>query len=457
MAGPSPIRAHSPPRRFGDSTSGSPRSWPLELSLYRLVTRLARPLAGTILGVRAHRGKEDPDRRGERLGIASVARPPGPVVWVHAASVGEASAVLPLLAAMITRRPDLALLLTTGTVTSTKFVASRLPVGVVHQLVPLDCPSFVARFLEHWRPSLAVLTEQEVWPNLVLEAHARGVPLALVNARMSERSFSRWQSCHRVANALFSRFSVVLAQNDTLAGRFVQLGATRAIVAGNLKVDAPPPRIDAEAVEALNTALGQRPRLVAASTHEGEERIIGAAHRQLARKLDGFCTIIAPRHPDRGPSIGDALAADGFRIARRSLGELPGPSTDIYIADTIGELGTLYASAPVAFIGGTLVPRGGQNPIEAVRLGAVVLAGPSRFNFEDAYGALAEARGATEVLTADDIAHATAALIADSQALGTMRERATRALSHLSGALDRTVMMLLPLLPDQVEDERGAV
>ena len=419
----------------------------LQLVGYRVVTRLARPLAGLVLGARARRGKEETARRGERLGRASLPRPAGPLVWVHAASVGEASSIMPLLAVLAERRPLTALLVTTGTVTSARFVASRLPAGAVHQYVPLDSPAFVGRFLGHWRPSVAVLTEQEVWPNLVVETHARAIPIALVNGRMSDRSFERWRKSPRMAEALFGRLAVVLTQNEALARRFASLGARRTVDAGNLKIDAPPPRIDPAALRALEEALAGRPRLVAASTHDGEEAVVAGAHRLLAGRIPGLCTIIAPRHPDRGGAIAARLAAQGFRVARRAEGGLPADGVEVYVADTIGELGTFYASTPVAFVGGSLVPRGGQNPIEAVRHGAAVLTGPSWYNFEDCYRVLIDAGAASEVRSAEEIAVRAAALLGDPAELAAVRARATRAIDQLGGALERTVAALLPLLP----------
>jgi 3-deoxy-D-manno-octulosonic-acid transferase len=316
----------------------------------------------------------------------------------------------------------------------------------------LDSPRFAARFLSHWRPSLAIFTEQEVWPNLIQGTSDRGIPLVLANARMSDRSYERWHRRASIADALFSRFNLVLAQNDVLAGRFAALGARRSEAVGNLKIDAPPPRVDQAAKLALDAALAGRPRLVAASTHAGEEEIVAAAHRELARRLEGFCTILAPRHPERGPAIAEMLKLQGFRVAQRSLGQLPSADTDIYVADTIGELGTLYASAPIAFIGGSLVPHGGQNPIEAIRHGVAVMTGPSRTNFADSYGALLAAEGAMEVRTADEIAGCAAALLADPSALDQVRARATEALAALSGALERTVAALLALLPAAAGD-----
>jgi 3-deoxy-D-manno-octulosonic-acid transferase len=419
----------------------------LALATYRTLTSLARPAAGFILRFRERRGKEDPLRRGERLGEAAVARPEGALVWVHAASVGETNAVLPLISRLLEARPRLSVLLTTGTVTSARLAAGRLPQGAVHQYVPLDAAEFVGRFLDYWRPSLAVFTEQEIWPNLVFESHARGIPLALVNARMSQSSFERWQRRPGLAQSLFSRFDIVLAQTDQLAGQFSLLGVGRSIASGNLKIDAPPPPVNEIERQRLDAALAGRPRLVAASTHDGEEAIIAAAHRTLARSLDGFATILAPRHPERGTAIAEMLKAQGFTVAQRSLGALPGPRTDIYVADTIGELGTLYALAPVAFIGGSLVPKGGQNPVEAIRHGAAVLTGPNWTNFADAYGVLMARGGASEVHTADDLTARVLALAADPIELERTRTRAADALKSLSGALQRTLDALLTLLP----------
>ncbi len=425
--------------------SAAPTS--LELTAYRAVTWAARPAAGLILRLRERRGKEDPDRKGERLGLSSLPRPQGQVVWVHAASVGEANSVLPLVAGLTERRPGITVLLTTGTVTSARSVARRLPVGAIHQYVPLDAPQLVARFLSHWQPSLAVFTEQEIWPNLIMETRARGIPLALVNARMSEGSFERWQKRRALAKALFSSFSMVLAQSEAFAGRFAALGAEAARAVGNLKIDAPALPVNAAELEKLEAALAGRPRFVAASTHPGEEMIIAAAHRLLAARIPGFATIIAPRHPERGPALSEALKLQGFDVALRSAGVLPSAGTDIYIADTIGELGTFYAATHVAFIGGSLIARGGQNPIEAVRHNAAVLTGPHWVNFVEAYEALLARGGAAEVQNAADICAGVADLLADSAALEKLRREAQAALAELGGALERTLQALLPMLP----------
>lgn len=419
----------------------------MKLKGYARAMSLARPVAPLVLGHRERQGKEDPKRRPERLGVPSLPRPEGTLAWFHAASVGETNAVLPVIQALLERRPDLSVLLTSGTVTSAGLAARRLPPRAMHQYVPLDIPEYARAFLAHWRPDLTVFTESEIWPNLILETHRAGRPLALVNARMSPRSFKRWQRRRDVSAPLFSRFTLILAQNERLARRFSELGGRDVRAVGNLKIDAPPPPVDAAGRERLEAAIGDRPLLVAASTHEGEELIIAEAHRVLAREFDGLVTLIAPRHPERGTGLAEDLKARGFNVAQRSAGALPDARTEIYIADTIGELGTFYAMSPVAFVGGSLVDRGGQNPIEAVRHGAAVITGPSWRNFADEYTALIKRSGAIEVRNAADIADAIRRLAQDSAELDRMRAGAKAALAELSGALALTVEALLGALP----------
>ncbi|MFN3625551.1 MAG: glycosyltransferase N-terminal domain-containing protein, partial [Hyphomicrobium sp.] len=401
--------------------SSPPADPDFRLKAYRTTMSLLRPFAPLILKVRERSGKEDPRRRGERLGYASVARPKGVVCWVHAASVGETNAVLPVIEALGAARPDLHFLLTTGTVTSAGLAERRLGPNAVHQYVPLDAPEYAARFLEHWQPDLAVFTESEIWPSLILDTAVRNIPIALVNARLSHRSRRRWQRNKAMAVPLFSRFSIILAQNDRMALGFSALGARNVVSVGNLKIDAPPPPVDLQELDRLKAALGERPVFAAASTHEGEEESIAVAHRALARRFEGLCTIIAPRHPERGTAIAEMLKNLGFTVAQRSLGALPGPRTEIYIADTIGELGTLFALAPVAFVGGSLVDRGGQNPIEAIRHGAAVLTGPHWHNFRDAYRALLRHGGAIEVHSSTDIAAAVSKILDSPAELQSMR------------------------------------
>lgn len=419
----------------------------LILKAYRGITRVLRPIAGSLLRRRCHKGKEVRERLGERMGIASRPRPDKTLLWFHAASVGETNIVLPLMEALRRERPDLGILLTTVTVTSASIAAARLPKGAIHQFVPLDSPAFVNRFLGHWRPDLALFTESEIWPNLILEADKRGIPLALLNARMSDRSYQRWERLPGLARPLFSRFAVVLAQSEALAKRLAALGARKVIAAGNIKFDAPPPPINPAELSRLGQAMRGRPVFLAASTHPGEDEIIARAHKAISAQRPDLLTIIVPRHPERGASIAMMAENLGLSVARRSAGGVLTRQTAVYVGDTIGELGLYYALAPFAFIGGSLVPHGGQNPIEAVKLGAGVIAGPHWHNFPDVYKAIALRDGCRFVMDGDSLVSAIAELLDDPVALAQMREGAEAAVAELGGAMERTLEALEPFLP----------
>lgn len=419
----------------------------LMIKAYRVLTRLAAPFAPIILAWRTRRGKEERDRRPERYGFASASRPTGFLAWFHAASVGEANAALPVIEAIAAERPEIRLLLTTATVTSARLARTRMPKGVPHQYVPLDNQVFVRRFLRHWRPDLAVLVESEIWPNLVLETKALNIPLLLINGRMSASTFKRWRRRPGLSRPLFSAFDLVLAQNDRLAERFTQLGVSRALDVGNLKADAPPPPTDLPGRRKLAAALAGRTVWLAASTHQGEDEFVMAAHLRMKAARPDLLTLIVPRHPERGPLIAEQLRAQGLKVALRSDAELPETETDIYVADTIGEIGLFYALAPVAFVGGSLVDRGGQNPVEPIKLGAAVLTGPNWHNFRDAYRELLRAGGCKQVRDGPGLADAALRLLEDANARKTMTERAHHTIAAMGGALPRTLAELEHYLP----------
>jgi len=429
--------------------AASPPEPGLALNAYRAGTSLLRPVVPVLLNMRGQNGKEDLTRRGERLGFAGRPRPEGQVVWIHAASVGETNAVLPLIEGILAANSHVHVLLTTGTITSADIAARRLPARAIHQYVPLDVPQYVSRFLDHWKPAIAIFTESDIWPNLVLAASARHVPLVLVNARMSPRSINRWRRFAKFGRPLFSRFAAILAQNDNIARAVKRLGAPNVITAGNIKIDSPAPPVDPAVKAKLNAAIGDRHVFLAASTHPGEDTVIAAAHSLMRRNLEGLLTIIVPRHPERGGGLAASLGGLGLKTQLRSRGADPAPETEIYIADTIGELGTFYSVAPVALIGGSLVEHGGQNPIEAIRLGACVLTGPYTHNFRDAYASLYREKGAIEVRSSDDIARQVTKLLSDKLAAERMRAGADRALQTLGGALDKTLGAIQPLLEKQ--------
>jgi 3-deoxy-D-manno-octulosonic-acid transferase len=426
------------------------------LAAYRRSMSLAEGLAPAVLRWRERRGKEDPTRRDERFGRTRLSRPAGHLVWAHAASVGETNAILPLIDALRDKRPGFHLLLTTGTVTSAAVAQARLQPGDIHQYIPIDSPEAIRRFLDHWQPDLTLLTESEIWPNLILETAERRIPIALVNGRLSVRSYRRWSKRPDVSRPIFSRLDLVLAQTEKIGRWFQALGCRRVETSGNLKIDAPGPLADRAALSILREALAGRPVLVAASTHAGEESIIAQAHRRLTATVPGLCTVIAPRHPERARDIAAELSSNGHSVVCRSTGALPAPTTDIYLADTMGELGTIYRLSQVAFLGKSLTHSGGgQNPIEAVRAGAIVLAGPHHQNFREAYQALQRHGGLVQVTSADDIATAVARLFKDPDEIARVRQGANVALQSLSGALRRSVDALLPFLQPDRELQRA--
>jgi 3-deoxy-D-manno-octulosonic-acid transferase len=433
-----------------------------KLKAYVRGMQILAPAAPALLAFRAKRGKEDPSRRNERFGVASTVRPAGEVLWFHAASVGETVAVLPVIHALLAARPAAHALLTTGTVTSAELAANRLGPRAFHHYAPLDAPAYVARFLAHWQPSLAVFVESEIWPNYILEAARRDIPLALVNARMSKTSFRRWRAHSAVSRPLFGRFSAVLAQSREFADRFAALGAAGVVEAGNLKFDSPPPPTDAALLAQCKAELGARPVWLAASTHADEELMVAEAHAVLREKRPDLITIIVPRHPERGLAIAGQLAERGFTVALSSQGApLPvtaeGTKSGIFIADTLGQLGTWFALAPIAFMGKSLSrDGGGHNPIEAAHHGAAVLTGPSWGNFEVAFKALLAAGGAKEVRNHAELAAAVALLLDDPAARAAMQTAANAVLAKLTGALPRTVTALLAMLPAEAAAQSAA-
>ena len=428
-------------------------SLPMTLRVYRKLSYAMVPLSPALISRRLRLGKEDPARFGERRGVSADVRPAGPLVWIHGASVGEVLAAAALIERL--RAFGLRILVTSGTVTSAAIVAKRFPPDVIHQYVPYDSPRYVARFLDHWRPSLALFIESDLWPNLILSSAARRLPMVLINGRMSQRSFPRWQRVQGTISALLDKFDVCLAQSQTDADRFAALGSRNVVVTGNLKLDVPAPPADANRLERLMAMTRGRPVVLAASTHPGEEEILAATHRTLAGYFPGLLTVIVPRHPDRGEAIARMIEAAGLQPTLRSHEDLPTATTDIYVADTMGELGLFYRLAPIVFMGGSLVEHGGQNPIEAIKLGASVIHGPHVFNFTDVYEALDAAGGARLAATQDALVKQFGQLLADPRAREAVLIASEHVVEQLGGALERTLSALEPYLL-QLRIEMGA-
>jgi 3-deoxy-D-manno-octulosonic-acid transferase len=427
---------------------------PALLRLYRLLSAAATPFAPLLVARRLRRGKELRARLRERRGEPSADRPAGPLIWVHGASVGEIASVIPMIERLGAQHA--AVLVTSGTVTSAALAEQRLPREVIHQFLPLDIPHYMRRFLEHWQPDLTLLVESDLWPNLILENSARGVPLILINGRMSEPSFRRWRWLSRSIANLLDRFDLCLARTPADATHLRELGASRVIDTGNIKLDVPAPPVREDALRQMKAATGDRPVFAATSTHPGEETIVVAAHRMLRANFPGLLTIIAPRHAERGAGIAEIAATAGLRSTLRSQGQLPDPSTDIYIADTMGELGLFYRVAPIVFIGGSLVRHGGQNPIEAVKLGAVVAHGPHVSNFQEIYAALDEAGGAEQVTSAGGMARCIAAWLANPASRQHAARAARDTVEQQSGALENTLSALEPYLMQLRLGPRGS-
>jgi 3-deoxy-D-manno-octulosonic-acid transferase len=426
---------------------------PMTLRVYRKLSSAMLPLAPALIKQRLKQGKEDPARVGERRGVSSDIRPHGPLVWIHGASVGEVLAAAALIERL--RELNLRILLTSGTVTSAAIVAKRFPADIIHQYVPYDSPRYVGRFLDHWRPSLALFIESDLWPNLILSSAARRLPMVLINGRMSQRSFPRWSRMSGTISALLGKFEVCLAQSKLDGERFAALGSRNVVTTGNLKLDVPAPPADSARLERLMAVTRGRPIIVAASTHPGEEEILCEAHRTLAGFFPSLLTVIVPRHADRGEAIARTIEASGLHAGLRSREELPTAVTDIYVADTMGELGLFYRLAPVVFMGGSLVPHGGQNPIEAIKLGASIVHGPHVFNFTDVYEALDRAGGARQADTQEALVKQLGQLLADPAVRDASLAASERVVEQLGGALERTLTALEPYLL-QLRLEMGA-
>ncbi|MGF6228186.1 3-deoxy-D-manno-octulosonic-acid transferase [Inquilinus ginsengisoli] len=415
-------------------------------ALYRGLTDAAGPFVPLLLARRTAAGREDPARRGERLGHASIPRPAGPLIWVHAASVGEVLSVQVLVRRLLERDPRLSVLVTTGTVTSARLIAERLPDRAMHQFAPLDRMVYVRRFLDHWKPNLAIWVESEIWPNMLMETEQRGLPIALVNARMSERSFRRWRRLPRLIRRLVGIFRVILPWDERSARNFRALGARGVGQVGNLKFSSDPPDAELEALAAMRAAIGRRPVWLASSTHAGEEEQIIQAHKALAAKRPGLLTVLAPRHPDRGEEIAGLAQAAGLRAVRRSQAKLPWTDTDMLVADTIGEMGIWLRVCPVAFIGGSLVPFGGHNPIEAAQLGAALVYGPHMTNFPDITAQLSQARGAMPVGDAAALTAAVNRLLDDPVERRRMARAAGAVAQRNRGVVSTVMATLEPLI-----------
>ncbi|MBL6959360.1 MAG: 3-deoxy-D-manno-octulosonic acid transferase [Rhodospirillales bacterium] len=425
------------------------------LGLYRAFSVLGAPLIGVYLWLRRIRGKEDPARFSERLGRPGLARPDGPLVWVHAASVGESLSMLPLIGRLVEDQPGLNILVTTGTVTSARLMAERLPEGSFHQYAPVDRIASVRRFLDHWRPDLALWAESEFWPNMITEAASRNIPMILINGRVSPRSFVGWRRFGGLIRELLGCFDLCLGQSDADAQRLRQLGAGTAKHVGNLKFAGPPLPVDEAEFAAIKNSIGTRPVWLAASTHAGEEDMAAQVHQRLKSLQVGLLTLIIPRHPDRGEKVATRLRGQGQDVSLRSNGDAIRPETDIYVADTMGEMGLFFRIAGVVFMGKSLVPLGGQNPLEAARLDCAIVHGPHMMNFEDISERFNKTGAALQVADGEALFSAVRQLLEDTSERERMAAAAKAMAAAEAGVLDAVLVELGPFLEHLLQKDKS--
>ncbi|MCX8996305.1 lipid IV(A) 3-deoxy-D-manno-octulosonic acid transferase [Rhizobiaceae bacterium BDR2-2] len=414
------------------------------LMTYRGLGVCAYPVVSPYLLWRAAKGKEDRRRKSERFGYAGVARPQGPLIWIHAASVGEMLSVIALVREL--RRLDIAVLLTTGTITSARIAAERLGGDVIHQYAPLDLKPAVSRFLDYWHPDVALTAESEIWPATMAELEARHIAQVRVNARLSDRSFARWSRHQPMAELLFSKLSLVVAQSDLDGERYRDLGAWPVVVSGNLKGDSDPLPVDEGELQKYRRQIGQRKTWAATSTFEGEEKAAAMVHRALKAHNDQL-TIIVPRHPERADAIEAMLVEKELKVARRSRGDVITAETDVFLGDTIGEMGLYLRLTDLVFVGRSLMTEtGGQNPMEPAALGCAILSGPHVENFREAYQKLVRNGGARIVKDVEVLAKAVHYLLTNDMARLRMIDASQATVQDMRGALSATLRALEPYI-----------
>lgn len=366
---------------------------------------------------RKQKGKEDITRFNERIGRPKMPRPEGRLFWLHGASVGESVSMLPLINRILETYPDAHVMVTTGTVTSADVMQKRLPERAFHQFIPIDNPIFTTRFVKYWHPDVALWFESEFWPAVLSSIKRKNIPLILINGRISNKTFKRWQQFDFICKELLGCFSLCLGQSEEDAYRLRVLGAKDAVCLGNLKYAGLPLPIDERAKDDLLKQIGSRPLWLASSTHNDEEVRVAKVHKRLKEKFSDLLTIIAPRHPNRGKEVAAELNRLGLTTALRSAQEMITPKTDIYIADTIGEMGLWYDIAGIVFIGGSLIPHGGQNFIEPSRVRDAVIVGPHMHNFTDAMSRAKKADAVMQVVDTEELGEVVSELLANKNLL----------------------------------------
>jgi 3-deoxy-D-manno-octulosonic-acid transferase len=430
----------------------------MPLSVYRHLTGISAPFLTLLLKRRLKKGKEDAKRWTEKTGKASLPRPKGTLIWLHAASVGEVQSSLILIDKLLETSPDLHILVTSGTVTSAAMLAEKLPERTFHQYAPLDHPAWITQFLDYWRPDLAIRIESELWPNILLMLKERGIPSLLINARLSASSFNKWKKFKKSAAEMLGTFDLILCQTKKDADYYRDLGADASglYVTGNLKYSAQPLPCDPTRLKSMKSRFEERPGWIYASTHYDEESLAAHVHERLKKDIPDLLTVIVPRHPERGDEIEASLSRfPSLKILRRGADKIPPRAdTDIYLADTLGELGLFYRLAPIACIGRSFSADGGggHNPLEPAQLGAAVLHGPHVQNLQALYDDMKEEDAAIALRSEDDLYRALKKLLTDPAALKEARTKAKDFAKAQTGIIDIVLDHLQPFLPNKMDD-----
>lgn len=428
----------------------------LEL-LYTALLYLIQPLIWIRLWVRGRKAPAYRKRWGERYGFYRHPLKPGGIM-LHSVSVGETLAAIPLVRALRHRYPDLPITVTTMTPTGSERVQSAFGKDVQHVYLPYDLPDALNRFLNKVDPKLVLIMETELWPNLIAALHKRKIPLVIANARLSARSAAGYAKLGKFVRRLLRRITLIAAQNEEDGARFVALGAknNQVTVTGSLKFDiSVTPQLAAKAVTLRRQWAPHRPVWIATSTHEGEESVVIAAHQALLQQFPNLLLILVPRHPERFPDAINLVRQAGLSYITRSSGEVPSTSTQVVVGDTMGELMLLYGIADLAFVGGSLVERGGHNPLEAAAHAIPVLMGPHTFNFKDICARLEQASGLITVTDATTLAKEVSSLLTDADYRSFYGRHAVEVLYQNQGALQRLLQLLEPYRIEVVMQKRA--
>ena len=395
------------------------------IGIYKALMTLAFPiLRVTYIRKRKKAKKEHPTRFNERLGNYKVPRPQGKLYWLHGASVGESVSMLPLIDKLLKEDPELSILVTTGTLTSAEIMAKRLPKRAFHQFIPFDVPAFAKKLIRHFKPDAVMWFESEFWPSLLSEIKKAKIPLILVNGRISDKSFETWKKFKFVSKEILSCFSLCLGQSEQDKNRLILLGAPKTACVGNLKFAGMPLPVDVNKLNLLKQQIGSRPVFLLSSTHNDEEERFALYLPWLKENIQDVLTIVAPRHPNRGDDIVRMYRCRNFNVAQRSREEDITPETDIYVADTIGEMGLWYALSAISFIGGSLIPHGGQNFMEAARDKNAVIVGPNMQNFAEMMNRARFDDAVYQVGSAEDVVEEVITLFRDENLLLERQQKA---------------------------------